>query len=194
MLSPDLKSRTTWATKNERNLELAARHVKHLRGGIDNLIGCQNGKVEGHEFYDRSQAYHRGAHTQTCKTEFGNRRVDNALVTKLREQSFRDLVRSLIGSDLLTHQKDTLVAMHLFADCLIERFAHCHYDHLRVPLFVLRSDLSTFDGVSVKRIGINVGVEFLRCGLRTLIGEPYRPLDFFVNLLVHFLQLAFRHG
>src|SRR5882762_9041184 len=127
MLGRHLKSRATGATKYDRNFELSARHVEHLGGGIYDLVGCQNRKVEGHEFYNRPQANHGCTNAKTCETKFGNRSVDDALVPKLVEQSFRYLVCTLICRNLFAHQKDVRVALQLFANCLIERFANCHY-------------------------------------------------------------------
>ena len=83
MLRANLKSRTTRTTKYDRNLKLAAGHVEHLRSGVDDLVGGEDRKVEGHELDDRSQPNHRGADTQAGKTQFGDWSIDDTLVAEL---------------------------------------------------------------------------------------------------------------
>src|SRR6266550_7424290 len=106
MLRRNLESRPSGSAKYDRNLELASRHVEHLGGGIDYLIGGENRKIEGHKFYDRTESDHGGAHSQTCKSQLRYRRIDYAFVAELGQKAFRNLVRSLIGRNLFAHQKN----------------------------------------------------------------------------------------
>src|ERR1700730_17036089 len=104
MLRGSMKSRAAWSAKDDRDFELPARHVKHLRGGIDDLISCENRKVERHKFDDRSQAGHSGANAKTREAQFSNRGIDDSLITKLLEQAFRYFVCSVVSGNLLAHE------------------------------------------------------------------------------------------
>src|SRR5436305_907213 len=105
MLRRNLVSRAAGPAKNNRYLELTARHVKHLRGRVNDLISSQNRKVKSHEFNDRPQTDHGRANTQSGETEFGDRCIDNALSAKLFEQTARDFVCALILGDFFAHKK-----------------------------------------------------------------------------------------
>src|SRR3546814_13596909 len=65
-----------------------------------------------HELDDRAQAAHRRARAEPGKAVFGDRRIDDALVAELVEQSLRDLVRALILRDFLTHHEDAGIGAH----------------------------------------------------------------------------------
>jgi hypothetical protein len=63
---------------------------------------------------------HRRAYTQNRESQFRNRRINDALWTKLFEQTARDFVGALIFGDLFAHQKHALVARQLFAQGVIQ--------------------------------------------------------------------------
>src|SRR5713226_10687291 len=110
MLRRNLKSGAAWPAKDDRDFELSARHVKHFRGGIDDLISGENRKVERHELDDGLQAGHGGANAKTRKPEFSNRRVDDPLIPELFKQAFRDFVCSVVSCNLFAHEEDVVVA------------------------------------------------------------------------------------
>ena len=59
MLRRKLQRRSIGTAEYHRHGELPARHVQHLRGGVHNLIDCEQRKIPRHEFNDRAQANHR---------------------------------------------------------------------------------------------------------------------------------------
>src|SRR5438128_439098 len=89
MLRRNLISRAPRAAKDDRNFELAARHVKHLRCRVNDLIGRENRKIESHELDDRPQTRHRRAYTQPSETKFRDWCIDHALGAELFQQSAR---------------------------------------------------------------------------------------------------------
>src|SRR5207237_7292276 len=96
MLRRNLISRAVGAAKHDRNFELAAGHVKHLRSRVNDLISREDRKVESHELDDRTQARHGCTNSQTGKAKLSDRSVDDPLRTKLFEQTARHFVRALI--------------------------------------------------------------------------------------------------
>ena len=130
VLGGDARGGAVRPAEHDRAAHLAARHVKRLGGGIDQLVHRLHGEVEGHELDDRLQAGERRADAQTGKAVFGDRRVDHALVAELLQQSLRHLVGALIFGDLLAHHEHVLVAPHLLGHGVAQRFAHGHGDHL----------------------------------------------------------------
>src|SRR5947207_15884423 len=108
MLRRNLVSRAARTAKDNRNLELAGRHIKHFGRGVNDLIGGQDREIECHELDNRTQADHRRAYTQTGKTKFSDRRVNNPLGTVFLQESTRYLVRALIFRELFTREKHVL--------------------------------------------------------------------------------------
>ena len=104
-------------------VELAARHVEHLGGGVDDLVEREQREVPRHELDDRAQADHRRADADAGEAELGDRRVDDAHLAEFLEQALGDLVRALVDADFLAHEEDAVVALHLFAQRLVERVA-----------------------------------------------------------------------
>jgi hypothetical protein len=64
--------------EHHRHRELAARHVEHLGGRVDDLVHRQQREVPGHELDDRAQAHHRRADAHAGEAQLGDRRVDHA--------------------------------------------------------------------------------------------------------------------
>src|SRR5262249_61596283 len=51
------------------------------------------------------------------------RRVEHPALAEVLQHDLGDLVGAVVGADLLTHQEDGVVALHLLAHGLAERFA-----------------------------------------------------------------------
>src|SRR5204863_8013848 len=98
--------------------------------GIEHLIERQDPEVPRHELDDGTQADHRSADADARESELGDRRVDDTHLTELLEQAFRDLVRALVHRDFLAHEEDAIVALHLFAQRLVQRVAVRDYGHV----------------------------------------------------------------
>ena len=63
---------------------------------------------------------HRRADADAGEPELGDRRVDDAHLAEFLEQTFRDLICALVDGDFLAHEEDAVVALHLFAQRLVE--------------------------------------------------------------------------
>jgi hypothetical protein len=124
-----LIGRAVRAAKDDGDFELPARHVEHLGGGVDNLIGGEDREIESHKLDHGAQAYHRRAHAETCEAEFRDRRINHALLAKLFQQPLRNFVRALISGHFFAEQKHVLIAVHLFAKRLIQSLANRDYSH-----------------------------------------------------------------
>ncbi len=117
--------------EDDRHRELALGHVVHLRRRVDDLVDGQEGEVEGHELDDGPQPRHRRAHAQPREAELADRRVHDALVAELVEQALGHLVGAVVLGDLLAHEEDVRVPLHLLAERLVEGLAVGHHGHQR---------------------------------------------------------------
>src|SRR4029077_13082548 len=88
-------------------------------------------EVPRHELDDRPEADHGRPDPHAREPRLGDRRVDDALLAEAREHPFRHLVRAVVVPDLLAHEEDRLVALHLLAHRLAERFAEAQDAGLR---------------------------------------------------------------
>ncbi len=119
----DLQAAAGGTAKNDRNGELAARHVADLRGVVDDLVVGDERKTPGHELDHGPQAVHGRADGQAGETGFADRRVDDPLRAELLQQALADLVGAVVFGDFLAHEHDAVVALHFFGEGLIEGFA-----------------------------------------------------------------------
>ena len=120
MLRRELQRGAVGSPKHDRDVELPARHVEQLGGRVEHLIERQHREVPGHELDYRSKPDHRRADADAGETQLGDWRVDNSHLAELLQQSLRDFVRALVDGHFLTHQKDAVVALHLFAQRLVQ--------------------------------------------------------------------------
>src|SRR5665213_606257 len=159
--------------------------MHHLRRRVDELIHRLHGEVEGHELDDRLQAGECRANTQAGKAVLGDRRIDDALLAELLQQSLRNLVGALIFGDFLAHHEDIPVAPHLLGHGVAQRFAHGHGDHLGAFRNVgiggdfgcgagfasLMDDLSS-PSPSMTAIGVLTATSAVPSGMRILPSVP----------------------
>ena len=82
MLGSQLVSGAAGAAKDDRDRDLAAGHVQHLRGAVDDLIDGQHREVPGHHLDDRAQADHGRPDAQAGESLLGDRRVDDSLLAE----------------------------------------------------------------------------------------------------------------
>ena len=101
------------APEHDRHRELAAAHVAHVGGIVHELVEGDVAEAVGHELDDRAQSDHRRADADPGEAVLGNRRVDDATAPELVEHSLRDFVRAVVLGDLLTHEEDSVIALHL---------------------------------------------------------------------------------
>ena len=89
-------------------------------------------EVEGHEFDNRPKPAHCCSCSDTGKTVFGNRRVDDTASPEFSEESLGDLVGALIFGDFFAHHKDARVAAHFLCHCIAQRFTKRDGSHAGV--------------------------------------------------------------
>ena len=104
--------------------DLAAGHIERFRGRIDDLVDRLHGEIEGHEFDDRAQAVHGGAHRHAGEAVLGDRRIDDALGAETIEQALADFIGALVLRDFLTHQEHGVVGFEFGGHRVAQGFAH----------------------------------------------------------------------
>jgi hypothetical protein len=123
MLAPDLPRARVRTAKDDGAIELPAGHLPELRCVVEDLVEGHRAEVPGHKLDDRPQAHHRRADPDARESGLGDRRVDDPLRAEFLEHALADFVRALVVADLLTHEKDAIVAVHLFDHGLSEGFS-----------------------------------------------------------------------
>jgi len=123
VLGAELERGATGTADHQRHPDLAVRHVAHLRGRVDDLIDRQQREVERHHLDYGAEPDHRRADPDPGKAQLGDRGVDDAHGAELLQQAAADLVGALVDSDLLTHEEDAIVQLHLFPERLVQRVA-----------------------------------------------------------------------
>ena len=106
MLRRDASSAAGRHANDERNRELAARHMRNGDGVVDDLIEREQAEIHGHDFHDRSHPRHGGADPRADEGALRERRVTNALLAKLLKETLCHCVAAAIAADVLAHQED----------------------------------------------------------------------------------------
>src|SRR5258708_7358807 len=140
MLGAQLQRRAVWPAEYDGTVVLSARHVQHLRRRVQHLVQSEDPEIPGHELDDRPQAHHRGADADAGESQLGDRRVDHAHLSEFLEQAFGHLVGALVDGDFLAHEKDAIVAGHLFAEGGVQCVSVGDYWHLLYVITSLRSE------------------------------------------------------
>src|SRR5881396_191230 len=122
MLSAQLVRGRSRPANYDRHTDLPAGHVADLRRVVHNLIHREDRKVKGHHLDDGTKSGHGRADRQAGKSQFGDRRIDDAPGAELFQEALADLKGALIVGDILTDQEDLLVAPHLLPQRFVERF------------------------------------------------------------------------
>ena len=120
MLRGELQRGSAGSAEHRGHSDLAVRHVAHLGGRVHQLVHREQGKVPGHELDDRPEPDHGGADADAGEPQLGDRRIHHPHRAELVEQSAADLVGALIDPDLLAHEEDVGIPLHLLAECLVE--------------------------------------------------------------------------
>src|SRR5438445_13337013 len=129
MLSAQLVRGRSRPANHDRHTDLSSGHVADLRRVVHNLIHREDREVKGHHLDHGTKSGHGGADGQAGKSQFGDRRIDDAPGAELFQEALADLEGALIIGNILADQKDLLVTLHLFPQSLVERFpigkGHC---------------------------------------------------------------------
>ncbi len=114
VLRRNLRSGSIGAPEHDGNAEAIARHIVHLGGIGNDLVGCDEGKVEAHELDDRPKSCHCSANGKTCKRRFRDRGIENPFGAPFIEHALRDFVGAVVFSDFFSDDEDPGIALHLF--------------------------------------------------------------------------------
>src|SRR5699024_5467359 len=112
MCSTQLPCRGICPPKNNRNLQLTARHIPRFGSMIEDLISGKYSKVKSHKLNNRPQPVHCCSSPNSGKTKLRNSGINHPFRPIFVEESFRHLIRVIIFLDLFTHYKDILVICH----------------------------------------------------------------------------------
>ena len=168
VLGTDPGRGTIRTPEDDRALNLTARHIERLGGGIDHMINGLHGKVERHELDDRLQAGHRRTDAQTGEPMLGNRGVNHPLGAELVQQTTAHLIGTLVLRDFLAHQEHVGVAAHLLghgvAQCVADRHLHQGdpFGQLRVAQHDRRHRRRRDSGAHGITLGLGPGSRFRR--------------------------------
>src|SRR5882762_10515691 len=133
VLRPELECGATRAPEHDGDPNLPTRHVQHLCRGIDDLVQREQREIPGHELDDRPEAAHGGADADPRESQLGDGRIDDALRPELLQQSAAHLVRALVDADFFTHQQHVGIALHLFAQRLVQGISIGEGGHVSRP-------------------------------------------------------------
>src|SRR5581483_11143715 len=98
----------------------------------EDLIGGDDREVHGHHLDDRAKSQHRHADCRADHSRFRDRRIDHALRTVLLQHAGGDAERPFVDADVLTHDEDARIAIHLFHHRGANRVAVTHLAHRTV--------------------------------------------------------------
>ncbi len=96
---------------------------------IDNLVHGQHDEIDRHNLHNRAQPEHGGSCSHTDKAIFDNRRIHHAFLAKLLQEPGRDFIRSLEGTNFLTHQEHVLIAQEFLAQRIMQRLSISNLCH-----------------------------------------------------------------
>ena len=100
---------------------MAVGHVAQLRHFVGDIVEADGEEVGEHDFGDRPQARHRGAHRGAENRLFGDRRVSHAQRSELLVEADRRLEHAARLADVLAKEDDVVVALASPARCRARR-------------------------------------------------------------------------
>ncbi len=108
---------------HDGHVELPAGHVRDRRRVVDDLVERQQAEVDRHDLDDRSHAAHRGADAGADECGLGQRRVADAFLTELVEQSLAHSEAAPVLADVFAHQEDAGIVTQRLAEGALHRLA-----------------------------------------------------------------------
>jgi hypothetical protein len=94
---------------DERDRELAARHIRDRSGVVEDLIERQHAEVDRHDLNDRPHPRHCCANARSHIGALRQGGVANAVFAELFRQAFGDGVAAAVSRDVFAHQKDARI-------------------------------------------------------------------------------------
>ena len=118
VLGAELAAGAAGHADDERDVDLAVRHVVQLRRVVDDLVDREQAEVDRHQLDHRLQAGHRRADAGADDDGLSDRRVAHALLAELVEEALRDGVGAAVSADVLAHEEHAFVVLELLAQRL----------------------------------------------------------------------------
>ena len=106
---------------HHRNGVLAAQHEAELRGLVDQHVHGEGDEIEDLDLDHRAKARDRGPDPAADETGFRNRSVPYPFRTELLHEPFRRPEDPAGRADVLAHDDDLGVALHLLVERFVER-------------------------------------------------------------------------
>lgn len=103
-------------------------HVVGLSTRVDNLVDRLHGKVHGHELTDGLEASEGSTNTETSETHLGNGGINDSALAKAIEETTRNLVGTVVLANLLTHEENVIIFVHLLGDSGVEGISDSHLE------------------------------------------------------------------
>ena len=94
-----------------------------LGGLVDHLVHDDRQEIAEHDVHDRTQAGHGRTDAEAAETSFRNRRVDDAILAELVDESGEHFEGGARLGHVFAHQDDVRIAPHLFGDGLFDGIA-----------------------------------------------------------------------
>ena len=112
VLRAETRARAVAGLDDERQLDLAVRHVAGLRDLVRDDVPAHGEEVGEHDLGDRAQARHRGAHGGAQDRLLGDGRVLHALAAELVEEPDGGLEHATGSGDVLAQEHDVGITAH----------------------------------------------------------------------------------
>ena len=118
---------------DHRHIPIAGGAVPEEGGLVDDLIEGGMDEIRKLHLGDRDEVVERHAQRQTDDRGLGQRRVDHAQLAELLVEPIGGQEDAPLGTDVLAHDDHALVALHLAADRVANRFEQVQFRHRSPP-------------------------------------------------------------
>ena len=115
--------------QHHRAREPAARAIAQSRGVIEDLIDRRIDEPHELDLGDRPKALRGEPDAHAGDEPFGERRIDDALLTEPLEQAGRRAEHSAVDADVFAEQDDARIGRELVRERLIDRLDECDLAH-----------------------------------------------------------------
>src|SRR5215213_5106459 len=123
VLGGELDAAAVGTADDHRHPHLSAREVAHLGGALADLVRSDEREVPSHHLDDGPHALHRHPDGRPGEPEFRDGGVYDPPRPVLVDEAVSDEVGAAVDADVLAHQDDVLVAVHLHDHSLAQGLA-----------------------------------------------------------------------
>ena len=109
MLRGQLAAAARGRADDEGDADLASAHVAEGGGVVEDLVQRQQAEVDGHDLDDRPEAGDGRPDPRADEGRLRQRRVADAVLPELFQQSLGDGEAPAVTADVLAHQEHALV-------------------------------------------------------------------------------------